>query len=86
MAIDVIARGMAGSAQKSVNNAIGKIEQIPAVFSYKGSVADYASLPDSGVTLGDAYTTDDNGDVYVASSVSPLTWLKLNIGLSLYFG
>lgn len=86
MAIDAIARGMAGAAQALVNKATKRIEQIPPGFTYKGSVADYSSLPTSGVSLGDEYTTNDNGDVYVASSVSPLTWLKLNIGLSLYFG
>ena len=60
MATDIIAQGMAGSAMKAVQQAINRIEGLPAGVIYKGSVDYYNNLP-ANPTLGEAYTVKYTG-------------------------
>ena len=59
---------------------------VAAVYKVKGSVANYASLPTSSVTVGDVYNLSDTGANYVCTSISPITWDKLSetVDLSAY--
>lgn len=59
---------------------------VAAVYKVKGSVANYASLPTSSVTVGDVYNLSDTGANYVCTSTSPITWDKLSetVDLSSY--
>lgn len=39
-------------------------EKVTSVYKYKGSVANYASLPKTGLTVGDVYNVEDTGKNY----------------------
>ena len=57
---------------------------ISSVYKYKGSVANYSSLPSSGNTIGDVYNVEDTGDNYAWTGT---TWDKLagTVDLSAYY-
>lgn len=48
---------------------------VSSVYKYKGSVADYASLPTTGLTVGDVYNVEDTGDNYAWTGTE---WDKLS--------
>lgn len=56
MAIDIIARGMAGTAMSSISGLAGTTK-------FKGSVASVSDLPDDANT-GDVYNVEDDGHQY----------------------
>ena len=63
--------------------------KISSVYKYKGTVANYASLPSTGLTEGDVYNVADTGDNYAWVAPHNETagfWDKLagNIDLSSY--
>lgn len=57
--------------------------KIASVYKYKGSVANYASLPTTDLTIGDVYNVEDTGDNYAWTGTE---WDKLagTIDLSNY--
>ena len=48
--------------------------KIASVYKYKGSVANYASLPTTDLTIGDVYNVEDTGDNYAWTETE---WDKL---------
>lgn len=57
--------------------------KVASVYKYKGTVATYADLPSSDLTIGDVYNVEDTGDNYAWTGTD---WDKLggNIDLSGY--
>lgn len=68
--------------KEETNSAIASA--ISSVYKYKGSVANYGSLPSSGNTIGDVYNVEDTGDNYAWTGT---TWDKLagTVDLSAYY-
>ena len=64
MAIDIIARGMAGSAGEQVSELSDIVNnKYKSMFTYKGRVEKYSDLPSSNNSIGDMYyVTNDEGD------------------------
>ena len=80
--IQVAIANRADKAYKAFNGLSGdiaelnqKVAALATDFSYKGSVADYAHLP-SDAAIGDVYTTEDEGYMYVWDGTQ---WQILNM-------
>jgi len=58
--------------------------KISSVYKYKGSVATYADLPSSDLTIGDVYNVEEDGSNYAWNGT---TWDKLGgeVDLSAYY-
>lgn len=63
--------GLSTEVDQKINSAIA------SVYRVKGSVANYESLPTTGVVIGDVWNLEDTGSNYVATSTTP-TWDKLS--------
>lgn len=81
MAVDIVARGTAGSAKELAEEVEREIGGLPR---YKGTVPNYAALPTENVLLGDTYLTEDTDTLYLAKTVSPISWKDIS-GISLYY-
>lgn len=68
--------------QDEIDSAIKQASA--TVFKYKGTVANYSSLPTEGVFVGDVYTLQDTNEEYVATADSPsATWEYLGVKVDL---
>lgn len=67
--------GRIGDAEGDISELNQKVAALATDFSYKGSVADYDHLP-SDAAVGDVYTTEDEGYMYVWDGNS---WQILNM-------
>lgn len=45
----------------------------------KGSVANFASLPTTGVSIGDCWITEDDRHLWTCTGVNPITWKDLGV-------
>lgn len=72
--LNKIAGGIDGIGQ-DIDDLSQKVAALATDFSYKGSVEDYAHLP-SGPAVGDVYTTEDKGEMYVWDGTQ---WQILNM-------
>jgi len=68
--------------QDEIDSAIKQASA--TVFKYKGTVANYSSLPTERVYVGDVYTLQDTNEEYVATADSPsATWEYLGVKVDL---
>lgn len=67
--------GKVSGMEEDISTLNQKVAALATDFSYKGSVADYAHLP-SDAEIGDVYTTEDEGYMYVWDGAQ---WQILNM-------